>query len=338
MRYKHFKNAGVDVSKLAVGTWAIGGARYGDITEKDSIDAIRAMIDGGVNLIDTAPAYGVGHSERVVGEAIKGLDRSKILISTKFGVNHTTLRYQRDPENYVGRDNRFENCLYECEASLRRLGTDYIDFYFIHWPDLSVPIEETMAALNLLKEKGLIRYIGVSNFSKEQIQEAQKYGRIDAVQPPYSMVNEREKDLMVWCESEGIGSFTYGSLGSGILTGTIRELPDWPEDDIRLTFYDFYKEPKFSKCMELLKTMDKISEETGKPLAQIAINWSTQKDYVGTALCGVRNTKEAAENCATFDWELTDAQMKVLDDKLKELNIETKPQVSLSGPGPQKKD
>ena len=138
---------------------------------------------------------------------------------------------------------------------------------------------------------------------------------------PYSMVNEREKDLMVWCEENGIGSFTYGSLGSGILTGTIRQIPDWPEDDIRLTFYDFYKEPKFSKCMELLKTMDKISEETGKPLAQIAINWSTQKDYVGTALCGVRNPKEAEENCATFDWELTDEQMKVLDDKLAELEI-----------------
>ena len=279
------------------------------------------MLDRGVNIIDTAPAYGLGHSEEVVGKAIKGLDRSKIFVSTKFGVNMVTLRARRDPEHYIGRDARFENALYECEASLRRLDTDYIDFYFVHWPDPTVPMEETMTALNYLKDKGYIRYISVSNFSKEQIQEAQKYGRIDAVQPPYSMVNEREKDLMIWCEENGIGSFTYGSLGSGILTGAIREIPNLPEDDYRLAFYDFYKEPKFSKCMELLKTMDKMSAEIGKPLAQIAINWSTQKDYVGTALCGVRNPKEAEENCATFDWELTDEQMKVLDDKLAELEI-----------------
>lgn len=337
MRFKHFKNANVDVSKLAVGTWAIGGLKYGDVNEKDSIAAIRAMLDGGVNLIDTAPSYGLGVSEQVVAKAIKGLDREKFMLATKFGVGQVTLKYFKDPAGYMGRDARFENCLYQCEASLRQLGTDYIDFYFVHWPDVATPIEETMTALNYLKEKGYIKYIGVSNFSKEQIQEAQKYARIDAVQPPYSMVNEREKPLMQWCESEGIGSFTYGSLGSGILTGAVRQLPDWPEDDIRLTFYDFYKEPKFSKCMELLSVMDKISEETGKPLAQIAINWSTQKDYVGTALCGVRNTAEAIENCATFDWKLTDEQMKMLDDKLLELNIETRAQQSLNGPGAQPK-
>lgn len=327
MRFKHFKNANVDISKLAVGTWAIGGNRYGEVNEKDSIDAIRAMLDGGVNIIDTAPAYGNGYSEQVVGRAIKGYDREKLIISTKFGIGATALKNIKDPSRLASvnvRDNRdgsFENTVFECECSLRRLGTDYIDFYFIHWPDFVTPFEETMGALNYLKEKGYIRYIGVSNFTKEQIQECQKYARVDAVQPPYSMVNETEKNLMVWCEENGIGSFTYGSLGSGILTGAIRELPKWDENDFRYTFYDFYKEPKFSKCQELLKVMDKISAETGKPLAQIAINWSTQKDYVGTALCGVRNVKEAAENCATFDWELSDEHMKLIDATLLNLNI-----------------
>ena len=330
MRYKHFKNADVDVSKLAVGTWAIGGLNYGAVNENDSIAAIRTMLDGGVNIIDTAPSYGLGVSETVVGKAIKGLDRSKFLISTKFGVGKVTLNWWRDPENYNGRDARFDNCLYQCEASLRRMGTDYIDFYFVHWPDDNTPIEETMKALNFLKDKGYIRYIGVSNFSKEQIQDAQQYARIDAVQPPYSMVNEHEKDLMIWCEEQGIGSFTYGSLGSGILTGAIRQLPDWPADDVRYTFYDFYKEPKFSKCMELLDVMDKISAETGKPLAQIAINWSTQKDYVGTALCGVRNEQEAKENCATFDWELNDEQLAVLNAAIAEIDLPSKAQHSLS--------
>ena len=321
MRYKHLKNAGVDISKLAVGTWAIGGARYGKVDEEDSIKAIRTMIDNGVNVIDTAPGYGMGRSEKIVSKAVAGYQRDKIFISTKFGTGKSTLRAIKDPDNYKNRDGRFENALYQCEASLRRLALDYIDFYFVHWPDEETPMEETMAALNYLKDKGYIRFIGVSNFTKEQITEAQKYARVDVIQPAYSMVNEHEKELMQWCEGQGIGSFTYGSLGSGILTGAIRQLPDWPDDDVRFTFYDFYKEPKFSQCMKLLNILDKISAETGKPLAQIAINWSTQKDYVGTALCGVRNEAEAEENCATFDWELTPEQINVIDTALKELNI-----------------
>ena len=330
MRYKHFKNAGVDLSKLAVGTWAIGGARYGKVDEKDSIEAIRAMLDGGVNIIDTAPGYGMGTSEKIVAKAIEGYPRDKIFISTKFGTGKMTLRSYKDPDNYKNRDGSFENCLYQCEASLRRLKLDYIDFYFVHWPDTETPMEETMSALNYLKEKGLVRYIGVSNFTKEQIQEAMKYARIDAIQPVYSMVNEAEKDLMIWAEENGIGSFTYGSLGSGILTGTIRQIPDWPADDIRFTFYDFYKEPKFSQCMKLLDVLDGISAEIGKPIAQIAINWSTQKDYVGTALCGVRNAGEAKENCATFDWELTDEQMKTIDTALDELGIAPTKMISVN--------
>lgn len=144
---------------------------------------------------------------------------------------------------------------------------------------------------------------------------------IDVFQPPYSMVNESQKDLMQWCLTKGINTFSYGSLGSGILTGAIREIPNWDPDDFRFTFYDFYKEPKFSKCMELLKTLDKISAGNGKPLAQIALNWSTQKNYVGTALCGVRNVEEAKENCATFDWTLTAEEIAIIDAKLAELKI-----------------
>ena len=186
---------------------------------------------------------------------------------------------------------------------------------------MNTPLEETMDAMLELKKQGKIRFIGVSNFNQAMIEECLKTTMIDAVQPPYSMVNESEKGLMKWCAEKGISSFSYGSLGAGILTGVIREIPNWDPLDFRFTFYDFYQEPKFSKCMELLKTLDAISANNGHPLAQIVLNWSTQKDYVDTALCGVRNVKEAQENCATFDWMLTKEEIEIIDAKLKELKI-----------------
>ena len=320
MRYKHFKNANVDASVLAVGTWAIGGAGYGDVNEKDSIAAIQAMFDGGVNLIDTAPIYGAGHAELVTAKALKGYDRTKLRVSTKFGVGTTTAKAVKTGDG-SGRDGSYASVLYECEQSLRRLDTDYIDFLFVHWPDYDTPFSETMEAMNQLKKEGKIRFVGLSNFNEEQIMECEKVCKIDVIQPPYSMVVRRDEDLMKWCIARGIDTFTYGSLGAGILTGAFRTPPVFGEGDPRNGFYPFFKEPYFSKVMKVLDVMDKISAETGKPLAQIAINWSTQKDYVSTALCGVRNVAEAKENCATFDWMLTDAQIAALDEVI-EANID----------------
>ena len=296
MRYKHVGNAGIDISALAVGTWAIGGQQWGDVNEKDSIDAIRAMIDGGVNLVDTAPIYGNGHSEEVVGKALENGYREKVFLATKFSISN-------DENGSVINNGSYENAIWECEQSLKRLNTDHIDIYIMHWPDPATPVEVTMRALVDLKKSGKIRFIGVSNFDRNLIEEAQKVVRIDFLQPPYSMVEESQKELLAWCETQGIGTMTYGSLGAGILTGAIRELPDWEENDFRYTFYDYFKNPKFSKIMELLKVMDKIAQVRNKPLAQIAINWSTQKSYVSTAICGVRDPQQAYENCATFDWE-----------------------------------
>lgn len=317
MRFKHFKNADVDVSALAVGTWAIGGAGYGEVNDKDSIDAIHAMFDGGVNLIDTAPDYGRGYSETIVGKALKGYDRSKLLVATKCCASALTLKAVREGRFYA-RDGRYENVLYECEQSLRRLDTDYIDFYFVHWPDKDTDFAETMEAMNTLKKQGKIRFVGLSNFNQEQILECEKVCKIDAIQPPYSMVVRGEEDLMKWCVERGIDTCTYGSLGAGILTGSFREPPQFERFDPRNGFYPFFKEPRFGKVMKVLAVMDEISAENGKPLAQIAINWSTQKNYVSTALCGVRNPAEAKENCSTFDWTLTDAQIAAIDAAIAE--------------------
>ena len=314
MRYKHVGNAGIDISALAVGTWAIGGQQWGDVNEKDSIDAIRAMIDGGVNLVDTAPIYGNGHSEEVVGKALENGYREKVLLATKFSISN-------DENGAVINNGSYENAIWECEQSLKRLNTDHIDIYIMHWPDPATPVEVTMRALADLKKSGKIRFIGVSNFDRNLIEEAQKVVRIDFLQPPYSMVEESQKELLAWCETQGIGTMTYGSLGAGILTGAIRELPDWEENDFRYTFYDYFKNPKFFKIMELLKVMDKIAQVRNKPLAQIAINWSTQKSYVSTAICGVRDPQQAYENCATFDWELTGEEMELIDSEIERLQM-----------------
>lgn len=313
MRYKHFQNAGVDVSELAVGTWAIGGDNYGPVDREASIQAIRTMIDNGVNLVDTAPCYGNGYSEKVVGEALAGGYRDKVLISTKVGL-------VTSPNGY-DRDSSFKNIMREVESSLYNLKTDHIDFYFVHWPDMNTPFAETMSALELLRKQGKIRFIGVSNFTTEMIEECEKYGKVDVQQPPFSMVDRTFTDLMKWGAARGIDSMTYGSMGAGILSGKYRTTPDFPEGDTRLTFYDYFREPKFSKVQELLKVMDDIAEAHGKPVGQVALNWSTQKDYVGCALVGVRSDAHAIENCSAYDWSLTDEEIATLDAKLDELGL-----------------
>ncbi len=315
MRYKHFSRADADVSCVGVGTWALGADNYGKFNISDAIEAMQVMLENGVNLIDTAPCYGNGTSEKIVGEAIKGLNRSKILLSSKCGLvpDINTHEYSRNAG--------YKNIMREIESSLMNLRTDYLDFYFIHWPDVHTPIAETMAALMQLKERGFIRYIGVSNFTKEQIEEAEKYGQIDVQQPPFSMVDRTYVDLMTWGKERGIDSMTYGSMGAGILSGKYRTTPDFAPDDIRMTFYDTFREPKFSKIMELLQVMDVIAEAHGKPAAQVALNWSAQREYVGTALVGVRSRTHALENLETYEWMLTDEEISRIDEKIAHLGL-----------------
>ncbi|MGM0239934.1 hypothetical protein ID741_002552 [Enterococcus sp. AZ103] len=314
MRYKNIKKLDVEISELAVGTWAIGGQMWGEVNDQASVAAIREMIDQGVNLIDTAPIYADGHSEVVVGQALKDGYRENVLVATKFGVSYA-------PDGSVINNNTYENVLAECQQSLERLGTDMIDIYIIHWPDPNTPIAETMRALNDLKAAGKIRFSGVSNFDQAGIEAAQEFGSIDFVQLPFSMVKEDDKSLLIWCEEQGIGTMTYGSLGSGILTGAIRQKPDWSPDDVRLTFYDYYHEPKFSKIMKLVDYLDELAEKYQKPLAQIALNWSTTQPFVSTAITGVRNTEEAKENTSTFNWNLSEDDLANINEVLADLEI-----------------
>lgn len=320
MRYKTFGSTKQEISSVAVGTWAMGGANsaggsFGEVDREESISAIKAMLDEGVNIIDTAPIYGEGKAEEIVGAAIKDYDRSKLYIATKFG------SYISHFDGKAVRNNKYDHIMREVEESLARLGTDYIDFYLMHWPDVNTSIEETMAALNDLKKTGKIRFTGLCNSSKDLIEEALQYGAVNVIQPPFSMVNQSQKDLMEWAETQGIATMTSGSLGAGILTGTIRELPKFDEKDFRLTFYPFFKEPMFSKIMELLKTLDEIAVAYDKPVAQVAVNWTTQKSFVSTALLGVKNPEEAKINCGAFEWQLEESDIKKIDNELFRLNI-----------------
>ncbi len=310
MRYKHLSRADVDISQFTIGTWGLSGTNnFGAFDRNEAIKAIRVAIDNGVNHIDTAPVYGNGYSEQLVGEALQGGYREKVLVSTKFGLCPNVL-------TRAGRNASFANIMREVQSSLMNLKTDYIDFYFVHWPDLNTPIAETMSALNLLKQMGKIRHIGVSNFSIEQIEEAEKYGQIDVIQNQYSMVTQSNRELMEWAYERGIDTFTYGSLGSGILAGVYRELPHFEKGDTRVTFYDYFKEPKFSKIMNLLKVMDQVAEKHQCPVAQVAINWSTQTPFVATALIGVLKPEEAIENCGSFSWKLDDEEIQLLNETI----------------------
>jgi aryl-alcohol dehydrogenase-like predicted oxidoreductase len=314
MRYTQLENAGVEISELAVGTWALGGDSFGKTTDvAGCVDAIHTMLDHGVNLVDTAPCYGNGTSEKIVGSALAGIDRDSYYISTKVGLVTSDEGFSRDAS--------FKNVMREVHSSLMNLGLDHIDFYFVHWPDMSTPFAETMSALELLRKQGKIRFIGVSNFDIPMIEECEKYATIDVIQPPFSMVDTRSVDLMKLCYERGIDSFTYGSLGAGILSGRFRTLPEFEPGDVRGTFYPYFREPAFSKVQELLAVMDTVAAAHGVPVSQVAVNWVAQKEYVATALVGVRTSKHAVENCAAFDWKLTPEEMALLDDTVATLQI-----------------
>lgn len=311
MIYTPFGRTGLQVSEIALGTWGIGGAGWDENTEETRLDAIRSAIESGINFIDTAPAYNNGIAEDYVGRVVQDMGiRDKVHIVTKCGTEFVNGKYVRSCEPSA--------ILRECDTSLRNLRTDYIDLYLIHWPDASVPIEATMAALLHLKEQGKILHIGVSNFSRDQIVEASKYGPIEAYQPQYSMVFRSNENQMRWAAEQGMGVMAYGSLGAGILTGTYRKRPKFPPTDNRSRFYKHFKEPMFSKIMKLVSLMDVMAEARGGiPLAQIAINWCVQKEFVHSSIVGVQHRERIMENCNSFDWSLTEEEVAILDAAIK---------------------
>ena len=317
MLYSYSERCDAKISALGVGTWSMGGTNayglsYGDVAEDTSIAAIHALVDGGVNLVDTAPVYGGDHaSERVVGEALaRDGYRDRVFLVTKFGNTNDPATGKRVI------DNSYANVLAECDASLERLKTDRIDLYVMHYPDENTPMEETARALNELLEAGKIAHVGLSNVNREQIEQAAELVRVDAVQLPYSMVNREREDDLIWCHEQGIMTMAYGSMGAGILSGAFRELPHFDEKDIRYTFYPYFKDPMFSKIQLLLTDMDVVAEKHDRPLSHVALVWAAQKHFVTTSLVGVANVEQARENAEAFSLVLSDDEMAFLDESI----------------------
>ena len=291
MRMNKLGNSDLIVSTVGAGTWAMGGDFFGAIEDQKCIDSLCASLDHGVNLIDTAPIYGRGHSEELVGKAIKGKDRSKIVLCTKVG-----LPFGDHPYAGTGRCLKKEGIMFEIDQSLRRLGTDYIDLYQIHWPDKNTEIEESMEALLKLQEMGKIRYIGVSNFDVPLLE------------------RDIEADVLPYCCEKNLGVLSYGSLAAGVLTGKFKEVPQAEKGDNRANFYPFFKEPMWSQTQELLKVLKAIADEHEKPITHVAINWVAQQKGMTCALTGSKNAEQAIMNAAAGDWDLSAAELKKIDD------------------------
>ena len=306
MQYQEFGKTGLRVSKLCLGTWGIGGAGWDSYSDESRMDAIKAALECGINFIDTAPAYNAGKAECYVGETLNKLKkRREVVISTKCGNKFVDGKYLRCGSK--------ESILKQCDESLKNLKTDYIDIYLVHWPDPDVELEETIDAVSTLKKEGKILHAGVSNFSKEQIEEAQKYCKIEAFQPQYSLTDRKDEKLSRWAYEQGLGIMTYGTLGGGILTGNYRKLRTFEQTDSRNRFYPYFKEPLFSKAMELLTIMDQIAEERNVSLAQIAEKWVIQKRFVSSCIIGAQSRARVEENCRNLQWELTDNEIRRLE-------------------------
>lgn len=306
MQYQEFGKTGLRVSKLCLGTWGIGGAGWDSYSYESRMDAIKAALECGINFIDTAPAYNAGKAECYVGETLSKLKkRREVVISTKCGNKFVDGKYLRCGSK--------ESILKQCDESLKNLKTDYIDIYLVHWPDPDVELEETIDAVSTLKKEGKILHAGVSNFSKEQIEEAQKYCKIEAFQPQYSLADRKDEKLIRWAHEQGLGIMTYGTLGGGILTGNYRKLRTFEQTDSRNRFYPYFKEPLFSKAMELLTIMDQIAEERNVSLAQIAEKWVIQKRFVSSCIIGAQSRARVEENCRNLQWELTDNEIRRLE-------------------------
>jgi aryl-alcohol dehydrogenase-like predicted oxidoreductase len=299
------------VSRVAIGTWAIGGWMWGGTDDVESVSTIRSALDHGINVIDTAPAYGFGRSEEIVGKAIaEGCLRDKVVIATKVGLEW------KDGE--VFRNASCGRIMREVEDSLRRLRTDYIDIYQVHWPDPLVAIEETAAAMQMLLKQGKIRAIGVSNFSVEQMQRFRSVAPLHVLQSPYNLFErEIETDLLPYCRKNNIAMFGYGALCRGLLSGRMRSDTAFTGDDLRRADPKF-RAPRFAQYLSAVQRLDRLAQQRfGEHVIQLAVRWMLDQG-ITTALWGARHPGQLEPVDAVTGWRLDTATKAEIDRILRE--------------------
>jgi aryl-alcohol dehydrogenase-like predicted oxidoreductase len=329
MERRQLGSSDVHVTPVALGAWAIGGWLWGGTDDREAVAGIRRAMDLGMTTIDTAAIYGMGHSERVVGQAIRGR-RDKVQVLTKFGLRWDLEEGTEyfDTTSPDGRPLKIykyggaESVLEECDRSLERLGVDAIDLYQHHWPDSSTPIEETIGACARLLEQGKIRAVGVSNYTPELMERARRIVPLASSQPPYSMLRrDVEKDVLPWCREHGVGVLVYSPLQKGLLTGKVTMDRTFPADDLRSRDRYFRPENR-RRVLEFLDAIRPIAEAHRATLAQVVINWTIHRPGVTAALVGVRNPAQAEENAGAAAFRLTNDENRKMDNLLDNLKLD----------------
>lgn len=325
MEYKQLGKSPIKVSVITFGAWAIGGAMWGGTDEKESIEAIKASIDFGVTSIDTAPIYGFGKSEELVAKAVAG-KRDKVQLLTKFSLRWDTtegeqfFQLDEDGKTYsIYCNAKKKSIIRECEDSLKRLKTDHIDLYQCHWRDHTTPIDETMGALDQLLKEGKILAAGVSNFTPEEIEQANKIVPIASNQPPYSMVlRDIEKDILPYCREHNIGLIVYSPLQRGLLTGKFKPDHKFAPGDHRAN--EPYFQPDYIRRVNsFLETLKPIADQYKATIAQLVLNWTIQQPGITAALVGARNAKQAKENAQAAILKISKSDMDKISQLLSSL-------------------
>jgi aryl-alcohol dehydrogenase-like predicted oxidoreductase len=308
MEYARIPGFGFRISRVGLGTWAIGGWMWGGTDEKAALRTVIAALDKGINLIDTAPVYGFGRAEEIVGKAIKEYgDRDKVVIATKVGLDWK--------KGKVFRNSTRKRILKEIDDSLERLQTKYIDIYQVHWPDPLVPIEETANTMKELVTKGKIRAIGVSNYSTEKMDEFRSFAAIRVAQPPYNLFERSiEKNILPYCQQNNIATITYGALCRGLLSGRMREDTKFKGDDLR-NIDPKFKMPRYSQYLHAVAALDRLARKYNHRVIHLAVRWILNKTQHtnGIALWGARNPHHLNSVDEAVNFQLDEACMEEIE-------------------------
>ena len=329
MIYRNIATTDLKVSAITFGAWAAGGWMWGKTDSNEAIEAIKAAYDHGMTSIDTAPIYGQGTSEKIVGEAIRGIPRDKVQLLTKYGMRWDSQEGQLamksknndgkpiDIYKFAGK----ESIIKECEDSLKRLGTDYIDLYQIHWPDVTTPLSETFEAIAQLIKDGKIRYAGVCNYSAHLMDEAEDYIKLVSNQIPFSMVNRGvEKETIPYCIKNEKSILAYSPMERGLLTGKITTDYKFQEGDHRANNH-FFSPENVKKTNAFLKKIKPIAQDKGATLAQLVLKWTIEHPGITVALAGARNARQSVQNAGAADLSLSDEELKFINEELTKLEL-----------------